>query len=77
MKPGDLVELNDVATAYVINAQEHENSCYGVLLDCRDYVFEQDPPLEYERETVWRVLVKKEVHDILERDLVWKGSIQK
>jgi hypothetical protein len=78
MKAGDLVELNDIAASYALATPVGQGKpLYGVLLDRRDYIFEEDPPLENKTEVVWRVLVKKEVHDILEKDLMWKGSTQK
>lgn len=75
MKAGDLVQLSDIAASYIFQTVEFEvDECYGVLIGCRDYVFEQDPPLKNKTETVWTVLVEKEIHEILERDLMWKGS---
>ena len=79
MKPGDLVALNDVASSYVYGEVEEDVgdcSTYGVLISCRDYVFEEDPPHKSRREKVWEVLVENEVHDILEIDLTLKGSAQ-
>ena len=75
MKPGDLVALNDVAASYVFrDIDDTVADCYGVLIACKDYVFEEDPPHKSRREKVWEVLVENEVHDILELDLTLKGT---
>ena len=75
MKPGDLVSLNDVAASYVFrDIDDSVTKCYGVLIACKDYVFEEDPPHKSRREKVWEVLVENEIHDILEIDLTLKGA---
>jgi len=81
LKPGDLVSLNDIATAYTLGELDIEKfekqDCYGMLIECRDYVFEEKPPHESKREKVWTVLVGNETYDILELDLTLKSTADK
>jgi hypothetical protein len=67
LKPGDLVEIDQMFEAYAFGGADPPGSDYiltGVLIESRDVEFDDGL-----WDTVWSVLVMGQVHDVLIQDI--------